>query len=416
MRTAAPRRGSRSTSVHAPVAARDAARCTATEVTPEPGQGDHTPIGPLRTSARSWIASSVAAGRVGSNPTTSRPGPDTSPRSTTTSARGGNSSWIVTSHDDGAESKVSAASCLRARSRPTMAISRRRIPQGDFAHDHKGVARATANPQDSGMEAAFFDLDKTIIARSSPLALGRSFYKEGLISRSFMLKSLYAQMMFQLMGASEDKMERMRVAAAKLTVGWDPERVREVVNQVIDEVITPLIYAEAIELIHEHRSNGRIVCIVSSSPEEIVEPFARMLDIDRWIATRPQIVDGKYTGELDFYAYGSHKADAIKEMAARDGLRLEGSFAYTDSITDVPMLEAVGRPVAINPDKELERLALDRGWDIQHFRDPIPLRSRLPQLRTPELSGKERASVVGVMALILFAWWFSRRTPRDRHA
>ena len=267
------------------------------------------------------------------------------------------------------------------------------------------------------MDAAFFDLDKTIVARSSPLALGRSFYREGLISRSFMLKSLYAQMMFQLMGASEDKMDRMRTEAAKLTAGWDPERVREVVNQVIDEVITPLIYAEALELMAEHRAAGRVICIVSSSPEEIVEPFARMLDIDHWIATRPQVVDGKYTGELDFYAYGPHKADAIKELAENHGLSLEGSFAYTDSITDLPMLEAVGRPVVINPDKELRRLAEDRGWDVQTFRNPVPLRSRIPQLRAPAaLSGKERASVAGVMALLLFAWWFSRRSPKDRHA
>jgi HAD superfamily hydrolase (TIGR01490 family) len=259
---------------------------------------------------------------------------------------------------------------------------------------------------------AFFDLDKTIIARSSPLALGRSFYKEGLISRSFMLKSIYAQLMFQLMGANEGKMERMRTEAAKLTQGWDPTRVKAVVNEVLEEVVTPLIYAEAIDLIDEHRAAGRSVCIVSSSPTEIVEPFARLLKIDRWIATRPQIVDGRYTGELEFYAYGAQKAEAIKEMAARDGLDLTASFAYTDSITDQPMLEAVGRPVVINPDKELRRLAVEREWRIEAFRDPIPMRSRLPQLRAPQLSTTERASAAGVISLALLAWWYTRRAPR----
>jgi HAD superfamily hydrolase (TIGR01490 family) len=263
------------------------------------------------------------------------------------------------------------------------------------------------------MEAAFFDLDKTIIARSSPLALGRSFFREGLISRSFMLKSVYAQLMFQLMGVNEDKMERMRTEAAKLTKGWDPEKVRAVVNEVLEEVVTPLIYSEAIDLIDEHRSAGRMVCIVSSSPTEIVEPFARLLKIDRWIATRPQIVDGRYTGELEFYAYGAHKAAAIKEMAARERIELAASFAYTDSVTDLPMLEAVGRPVVINPDKELRRLAVERGWQVEAFRDPIPLRSRLPQIRTPQLSTTERASVAGVISLALIAWWYTRRTTRS---
>lgn len=118
------------------------------------------------------------------------------------------------------------------------------------------------------MEAAFFDLDKTIVARSSSLALGRSFFKEGLITRSLLLKSLYAQLMFQLMGADEDKMERMRREAARLTEGWEAVKVREVVEEVLDEVITPLIYSEALELLHDHREAGRLVCLVSSSPEE----------------------------------------------------------------------------------------------------------------------------------------------------
>jgi phosphoserine phosphatase len=95
------------------------------------------------------------------------------------------------------------------------------------------------------MEAAFFDLDKTIVARSSPLALWRSFFREGLINRSFLLKSLYAQLMFQLMGADEEKMERMRREAAKMTEGWEQERVQQVVTEVLEEVISPLIYAEA---------------------------------------------------------------------------------------------------------------------------------------------------------------------------
>lgn len=260
------------------------------------------------------------------------------------------------------------------------------------------------------MEAAFFDLDKTIIARSSPLALGRSFFREGLISRTFLVKSIYAQLVFQITGADEEKMEKVREAAAKLTAGWEVERVKQVVTDVLEEVVTPLIYAEALELMHDHRSAGRMICLVSSSPEEIVQPLARMLRIDRYIATQPKIVDGKYTGDLEFYAYGPQKAEAIKELADELGINLENSFAYSDSVTDVPMLEAVGNPVAVNPDKDLRKVALQREWQVQFFRNPVSLRDRLPQLRAPEMTvGGGVAAAAGVAGVAALAWWVSRR-------
>ena len=260
------------------------------------------------------------------------------------------------------------------------------------------------------MEAAFFDLDKTIVARSSPLVLGRSFFKEGMISRSSLMKSLYAQLMFQLMGADEDKMERMRVEASKLTAGWDQEKVRTVVTEVLEDVMSPLIYAEALELMHDHREAGRLVCIVSSSPQEVVDPLAKMLYVDRYIATKPKIVDGKYTGELDFYAYGPQKAVAMRGLADEVGLDLSGSFAYSDSITDLPMLEAVGRPVVVNPDKSLRRLAVERGWDIAFFRKPVSIKDRLPRLRAPEVSRTNgMAAAAGVIAVGTALWWAARR-------
>lgn len=263
------------------------------------------------------------------------------------------------------------------------------------------------------VEAAFFDLDKTIIAKSGPLALGRSFFREGMITRSLLAKATYAQLMFQLMGADEGQMERMRAEAAKLTEGWEVEKIKTVVNEVLEDVISPLIYAEALELIHDHNAAGRLVCIVSSSPTEIVEPLARMLRISHFIATRPRIVDGKYTGELDFYAYGANKPAAIKELAAELDIDLNNSFAYTDSVTDLPMLEAVGNPVAVNPDKELRRIALERDWRIEAFRNPVSLRSRLPEWRRPEVTwaSSARAALV-VVGIATFAWWVSRRSNR----
>jgi HAD superfamily hydrolase (TIGR01490 family) len=276
------------------------------------------------------------------------------------------------------------------------------------------VARLTF-VQNEPVEAAFFDLDKTIVARSSPLAFGRSFFREGLITRSSLLKSLYAQLMFHLMGADEHKMERMREEAAKLTAGWEQDRVRQVVAEVLDEVITPLIYAEALELMHDHRAAGRMIVIVSSSPEEIVEPLAKMLRVDNWIATKPRVEDGKYTGDLDFYAYGPHKADAIKKLATEIDIELEGSYAYTDSVTDLPMLEAVGNPVVVNPDKNLRRLATDKEWAIEVFKSPVSMRDRLPTVKRPQMPAPNpTAAAAAVLGIAAVAWWLSKRgSSRD---
>lgn len=270
------------------------------------------------------------------------------------------------------------------------------------------MAYATTARQCMPMEAAFFDLDKTIIARSSPLALSRSFLREGLIQRGTLLKSMYAQLVFQLMGADENKMERIREESAKLTAGWEADKVRAVVTEVLEEVISPLIYAEALELMHDHRAAGRLICIVSSSPEEIVAPLAHMLRVDRWIATRPTIEDGKYTGGLDFYAYGPHKAEAMKSLAEELGLDLDASFAYSDSVTDLPMLERVGNPVVVNPDKDLRRIAEERGWKIEWFRDPVSMRDRL-HLGKPEMSvGNGAFSAAIILALVGLWWWRNR--------
>ena len=275
------------------------------------------------------------------------------------------------------------------------------------------MARFTPGCDHLTVEAAFFDLDKTIIARSSPLAFGKSFWREGLIGRSFLLKSIYAQLVFQLMGADEEKMEKMRQEAQRMTAGWDQERVKQVVTEVLEEVITPLIYAEAADLIQEHRDAGRLVVIVSSSPAEIVEPMAEMLRVDRWVATLPSVKDGLYTGELDFYAYGPFKAEAIQQLASEEGVDLSKSYAYSDSVTDLPMLEAVGNPVVVNPDKALRTIAAENGWEIRWFRKPVTLRSRLPQLHRPEMTTQNTIAGIAGLGLVAFVAWHLSKRPDD---
>jgi HAD superfamily hydrolase (TIGR01490 family) len=246
------------------------------------------------------------------------------------------------------------------------------------------------------MEAAFFDLDKTVIAKSSVLAFGRPLYREGLLSRSALLKSAYNQAIYRMRGADEARMERARDKMLSVTRGWEQAQVTGIVAETFEKIMAPIIYAEALELFEEHLDAGRKIFMVSSSPIEIVSHLAEYLGIDEYIASRSRVdAEGRFTGELDFYAYGPYKAAAIREAAERDGIDLARSYAYSDSITDVPMLEIVGHPVAVNPDRELARLAQEREWEIREFDQPVRLRRRVP---TP--SPAPTAAVGGVLAAV----------------
>lgn len=226
--------------------------------------------------------------------------------------------------------------------------------------------------------AAFFDLDKTIIAKSSTLAFSKPFQAGGLISRRAMLRSTYAQFVYLVGGADHDQMEKMRRFMSAMCAGWDVATVREIVADTLHNIVDPLVYDEAVSLIEEHHLGGRDVVIVSTSGTEVVGPIGEMLGADRVIATRMEIVDGKYSGEIEYYAYADEKARAIEELAREVGYDLENSYAYSDSVTDVTMLEAVGHAHAVNPDKDLRRIAVERGWPILVFTRPVELRSRVP--------------------------------------
>jgi HAD superfamily hydrolase (TIGR01490 family) len=227
--------------------------------------------------------------------------------------------------------------------------------------------------------AAFFDLDKTIIAKSSTLAFSREFQAGGLITRGAMLRSAYAQFVFFIGGADHDQMEKMRQFMSQLCAGWDVATVREIVTDTLLNIMEPLVYDEAVNLIEEHRLAGRDIVIVSASGAEVVEPIGQMLGADRVIATRMEIVDGRYTGNIDYYAYAEEKARAIEELAAQVGYDLDACYAYSDSITDVHMLQVVGHPSAVNPDRELRRVAGERGWPVLTFVRPVSLKPHFPR-------------------------------------
>jgi HAD superfamily hydrolase (TIGR01490 family) len=224
--------------------------------------------------------------------------------------------------------------------------------------------------------AAFFDLDKTVIAKSSTLAFSRPFFDSGLINRRGVLKSAYAQFVFAFAGADADQVERMRAHLTSLCAGWDVAQVRSIVEETLHDIVDPLVYAEATQLIADHRAAGHDVVVISASGEEIVTPIAQMIGATYSVGTRMVAVDGRYTGEIDFYCYGENKATAIKQLAAERGYELDASHAYSDSSTDLPMLEAVGHPTAVNPDRALRAIAAERGWPVHTFSRPVSLRSR----------------------------------------
>lgn len=260
--------------------------------------------------------------------------------------------------------------------------------------------------------AAFFDLDKTIIARSSTLAFGRPFRAGGLINRRGSLKAAYAQFVYLVAGADEDQMDRMRDAITQMCTGWDVQQVKDIVAETLHEIVDPLIYDEAAGLIEDHKAAGREVVIVSSSGEEVVGPIGAMLGADRVVATRMVVEDGRYTGQISYYAYGPAKAAAIRELAAAEGYDLADCYAYSDSVTDLPMLEAVGHPAAVNPDRGLRRAARERDWPVLVFTRPVSLRSRLTGLRGPARPFVAGTAVGVGAAMAGFAWYASRRRAK----
>ncbi|WBB58267.1 HAD-IB family hydrolase [Streptomyces sp. WMMC500] len=258
--------------------------------------------------------------------------------------------------------------------------------------------------------AAFFDLDKTVIAKSSTLAFSRPFYHGGLMNRRAVLRSAYSQFIYLLGGADHEQTERMRAYLSNLCRGWNVAHVSDIVAETLHDLIDPIIYDEAASLIEDHHLAGRDVVIVSSSGAEVVEPIGELLGADRTIATRMVVEDGRYTGEIDYYAYGPAKAEAVRELATAEGYDLVRSYAYSDSITDVPLLETVGHPYAVNPDRALRREAEQRDWPVLSFARPVRLKQRLPQFSLPSrpvlaaaAAGLAAATAAGVV------WYAYRR-------
>ncbi len=234
-----------------------------------------------------------------------------------------------------------------------------------------------------GRTAAFFDLDRTLLRRSSALALAGSFRERGVIGRGQLAKAAAWQLLFAARGASAEVVRKASEDGMLILRGFRVDELRALVVDAMEPVLKPLVYSEPLELARRHRERDEPVYIVSATLQEIVDELARELGFDGALGSTCEIVDGVYTGRSLRPCHGESKAAALRELAAEEEIDLSVSTAYSDSHTDLPFLEAVGRPVVVNPDRELRRVADERGWPVLQFSElayPVPARSIAPAL------------------------------------
>jgi HAD superfamily hydrolase (TIGR01490 family) len=223
----------------------------------------------------------------------------------------------------------------------------------------------------SARGAAFFDVDRTLIAGASALRLARPLRRHGLLSRRVQLATLVQQLGFSARGADDEALDKFAMSIRSIIRGWSQDKVREVVAEELERRVHPTVFREALDRIELHHKQGQKVYAVSATMEDIIEPFAELLDLDGSVATQMEIVDGKYTGEILNGCHGPQKAVRLSAFAEAENIDLAASSAYSDSISDEAFLRAVGRPYAVNPDAKLRKLAEDEGWGILFFRTRV---------------------------------------------
>ncbi len=216
--------------------------------------------------------------------------------------------------------------------------------------------------------AAFFDLDRTLIAGSSGLPWARAAAKAGVISRRQMARWGVDAMRFRLRGATDEATEKLLAEIKEVFRGTSARQIARLAPEVLVGVL-PRIYPEMLEEVYAHQDAGRQTFIVSAAGDELVQILARILYMDGGIGTTYEIGDdGLFTGELGgAFMYGEGKVEAMRRFAAEHEIDLEASYAYSDSVSDLPMLRAVGTAVVVNPDEELARIARDQEWRVMRF-------------------------------------------------
>jgi HAD superfamily hydrolase (TIGR01490 family) len=250
-----------------------------------------------------------------------------------------------------------------------------------------------------GRTAAFFDLDRTLIRRSSALALAGSFQERGLIGRTQLAKAAAWQILFAARGAGAETVRKAAEDGLMLLKDLDVEELRSLVAEAMEPALKPLVYREPLDLVARHRERGEPVYIVSAALQEIVDALAEELDFDGAVGSVCEVVDGRYTGRSLRACHGAGKAEAVRALAADQDIDLARSTAYSDSHTDLPFLEAVGNPVVVNPDRELRRIAGERGWPMLSFSEPL----------YPAARRRLSPALIGLPLALGAAYWVARK-------
>ncbi|HEY0516266.1 MAG TPA: HAD-IB family hydrolase [Solirubrobacteraceae bacterium] len=217
---------------------------------------------------------------------------------------------------------------------------------------------------DSARGAAFFDLDKTLMAGSSGVFFARAAYETGMISRSRLVKDVYENVRFRLLGSTDDRADDVRKRVGEMIAGVRVRDLERLSPRVLSGVL-PRLYPEMLERAYAHQDAGVPVFILTAASQEMADLLARVLAFDGGLGSRSEIVDGRYTGRpAGPFNYREGKVLAMKELAEREGLELSRSYAYSDSESDLPMLRAVGHAVVVNPDARLRRIAAEQSWEV----------------------------------------------------
>ena len=216
-------------------------------------------------------------------------------------------------------------------------------------------------------QAAFFDLDRTLMAGSSGFHWARAARRAGLISRRRLAADAWVNLRFRLEGSTDAATDKVRERVGALIAGRRVRDLQRLAPRVLAGIL-PRLYPQMLALAYEHQDSGRRVYIVTAASQEMAALLTYVLGFDGAIGSRSEVVDGVYTGRPGGpFTYREGKAQAIRALAAEEGIDLEASWAYSDSESDLPMLRAVGHPVAVNPDAPLARIAREEGWEILRF-------------------------------------------------
>jgi HAD superfamily hydrolase (TIGR01490 family) len=216
--------------------------------------------------------------------------------------------------------------------------------------------------------AAFFDLDKTLMAGSSGMQFARIAAKQGIVGKRQLAGWAFEHFRYRLRGTTDERTAEVLKVARELITGIPAKSIDRMGPEVMAAIL-PRVFPQMLEEVYAHQDAGRPTFIVSAAGNGVVEQLAHVLGMDGGIGTRYEVdSDGNFTGRLDGpFVYGPGKVDAMREFADAHGIDLAESYAYSDSLSDLPMLRAVGNPVAVNPDPPLAEIARAEGWQTLHF-------------------------------------------------